>query len=318
MPIDARITVAIPSYDGGAHLRRAVAAVLAQTRQPARIVISDDGSADDSLASIADLVAASSPAIEIIQRAKPLGLAANWNFCARSGQTPYVAVLHQDDEWLPSFLETLVAELDADPRAQAAVCNTQVRYDAAASSTMVRASDEWRRRTQAGPATADEYALLLRSMRVYPCSWVARRSLFDVEKFDESMRWACDWDFWLRVFAEPGRVVISTDALAVYHRHAGSSSFRPQTMRARIEEETRVFEQAAARGGVTPAQLREASMTLDLRLCAYVAQSVAARKPWLALQLLGKVLLRRGLAAPWRAVRAWKRAPERTGSQRLP
>jgi len=62
------VTIGMPLRNGEKYLRSSLTALVSQTRQPDRIVISDNASDDDSV-SIAESIAESNPVIEIIRRA---------------------------------------------------------------------------------------------------------------------------------------------------------------------------------------------------------------------------------------------------------
>lgn len=110
----AEVTVVIPTFDRGPLLERAVGSVLAQTRQPARVIIVDNGERPTT-------ARLDHPIIELVRTAPRIGPSRPRNIGAERAKTPLVAFLDDDDYWLPGFLEHTLATFAAEPRAGAVV-----------------------------------------------------------------------------------------------------------------------------------------------------------------------------------------------------
>ena len=108
------ISVVIPCYNGAALVGRCLDSVLAQTLQPAEIIVVDDGSTDAS----ADIVAGHAPRVRYVRQANA-GPAAARNRGLAMAQGEYLALLDADDYWMPTFLERTHGFLAANPDAVA-------------------------------------------------------------------------------------------------------------------------------------------------------------------------------------------------------
>lgn len=100
------ISVVIPVYNGRDVLERALAGVDTQTRPPDEIVIVDDGSPDDMepiVTRFARTRRGTAPINYVRQANTGVGGARNRGMQAAAGA--WVALLDQDDEWLPAHLE---------------------------------------------------------------------------------------------------------------------------------------------------------------------------------------------------------------------
>lgn len=107
-----RIAVVIPVRDGARYLVEAIESVLAQRPQPAKVLVVDDGSADDS----AGLASRFGTPVECLrQSAGGAGKARNTGIAAATS-ADYIAFLDADDLWTASSLATRVAAAEADPR----------------------------------------------------------------------------------------------------------------------------------------------------------------------------------------------------------
>ncbi len=104
-----RLTVAIPTCNGAAHLAEALGSILVQDGVAYELIVSDDRSDDDTLAVVRDVAG---DRARIVQNSERLGLAGNWNRCIALAHSPLVAVFHQDDVMLPGHLAAALRRSD--------------------------------------------------------------------------------------------------------------------------------------------------------------------------------------------------------------
>jgi len=191
------VTVGIPSYNAGPHLRAAVDSVQSQTFADWELYISDDSSTDASVDFLGELVM-KDRRIHFVRNRTRLGLPGNFTQCARFGTGQYVTIFHQDDVMLPSNLATKVAMLDAHPGVGMVHSNIE-RIDAAGMII----GEHWDTTAREDGILQGRLFLekiLSRSNIVCAPSAMVRRSVFDdVGPFDPRLPWACDWDMWMRI-----------------------------------------------------------------------------------------------------------------------
>ncbi len=101
------VTVALPVYNAGRFLRPAVKSILMQTYPNWELLLIDDASADDSMASIEDL---RDQRIKIIRNSSNRGLAVRLNDAIDLGRGEYFARMDQDDIAYP---ERFAKQVDA-------------------------------------------------------------------------------------------------------------------------------------------------------------------------------------------------------------
>ena len=104
------IGVIMPAFGRAAELDGALASVLAQTRQPERIVVVDDGS--EPALSLAHRQAASGR-VTLLRLAENRGASAARQAALAVLDTSHVAFLDSDDTWRPDKLERQVRHLEA-------------------------------------------------------------------------------------------------------------------------------------------------------------------------------------------------------------
>lgn len=99
-----RISVAIASYNGGRFIAEQLHSILDQTCLPHEIVISDDGSRDDTI-SIVEAIAARAPIpIRILRQPVQLGILENFYAAFQGCSGDLIAYCDQDDVWRPDKL----------------------------------------------------------------------------------------------------------------------------------------------------------------------------------------------------------------------
>ncbi|MGK2854110.1 MAG: glycosyltransferase family 2 protein, partial [Microbacteriaceae bacterium] len=113
----SRISVALCTHNGAAFIAEQLASILAQTRLPDQLVISDDASTDDTVALIHRIIAgaAASIRIDVTRNTEALGVTANFQQALEACSGDLIALCDQDDTWMPDRLAVLGERFDADP-----------------------------------------------------------------------------------------------------------------------------------------------------------------------------------------------------------
>lgn len=108
------VTVALPLYNGAAHVLAAIDSVLGQSGWQCHIVVVDDGSTDGGADLVVERHGADSR-VELIRLGRNRGVAHARNVAVESRSDPLVAMIDQDDLWRPHRLDAGWAALQADP-----------------------------------------------------------------------------------------------------------------------------------------------------------------------------------------------------------
>ncbi len=110
----ARVDVGIPTHGRPRYVVEAIESVLAQELADWRLTISEDGAGSgDVAAAVAPYLG--DPRISYVTTGGHVGAAANMSGLIQRGEAPFVALLHDDDRWEPTFLARRVAFLEAHP-----------------------------------------------------------------------------------------------------------------------------------------------------------------------------------------------------------
>ncbi len=109
------VSICIPTYNGEKYLQEALDSILNQTYSPLEVIISDDGSTDNTLAIAASFQSKFSGNCQIFSHCQ-YGLAINWNYAISQAQGKYIKFLFQDDILKPNCIEELVKLAEQDDR----------------------------------------------------------------------------------------------------------------------------------------------------------------------------------------------------------
>ena len=118
-----RVSVYMPCYNHARFVKATIASVQNQTYQDFEIVVTDDGSDDESAVIVA---AINEPRLKLRRLSKNSGLGVAMNDAIRRSSGDYLCQLNADDLFLPSKLATQVAFLDANPQIGAVFGHLQV------------------------------------------------------------------------------------------------------------------------------------------------------------------------------------------------
>lgn len=215
MPANSQIrnqlAVVVPCYNVERYLQRAFDSAFAQTWTNFHIYAVDDGSSDRT----AQILKSNAARCSFVSQPRA-GAAAARNRAIQMSDSPFVAFLDADDEWLPTKLERQVVLLKQDPTL-GLVC----------SRCSVREPGIERYAGSALPGIPNSGRLfehLVRNCFVFTPTVVVRRScLEEVGLFNESLAVSEDFNLWLRIAAR-WRICFLPEVLAITHKRAGSLS----------------------------------------------------------------------------------------------
>ena len=271
------VSVALCSCNGASYIEAQLLSILNQTVLPAEIVLSDDASADDTVA-IAQRVMQDHPSVALTLLRNPvaLGVTANFERAIRACTGELIALCDQDDVWHTDRLARVVHEFDG--RSDLDLVFTDARLvDSRGASldfslfSVLELSSADRAAVHAG----DGFTVLIRRNIVTGATTMLRRRLLEA-----ALPFPSGWvhDEWLAAIATVvGRLDLVDEQLIDYRQHESNQigvaypTLRRKLRRAlepRGDRNARLslqFAQFAQRldslGAIVPAEMREAANT---------------------------------------------------------
>ncbi len=123
------VSIAMATYNGERFIREQLESLAAQQHLPSELVVSDDGSADNTLAIVAQFATAAPFPVYIHQNKNRLGYRANFMRAASLCTSDLIAFCDQDDVWSPRKLAVCIRAFE-DPAVLLAYHNATVVTEA--------------------------------------------------------------------------------------------------------------------------------------------------------------------------------------------
>lgn len=118
-----RVSVIIPSYNHGKYIKEAIQSVIDQTFQDFEIIITDDGSVDNTVEEIKKF---KDKRIKLFVFPENKGACVAANNCVKHSSGKYIAMLSSDDIFFPDKLEKQVIFLDNNPNVGVVFSKAQI------------------------------------------------------------------------------------------------------------------------------------------------------------------------------------------------
>lgn len=205
------VSVVIPAFNGEAYLAQAIHSVLDQDYPRVELIVVDDGSSDRS-AEIAESFA------EVYLLRQPnRGNAAARNAGIDLARGDRIALLDQDDIWLPSKLTRQSELLDELEESGVCICQQRFQFEEGVECP------PWLH-----PKLRQDH------LGYAPSCWMVSKDLFGrIGRFDNSFKFGSEVDWLFRATEQGVRTVKVPETLVLRRVHAGNQS----NQLARMKEE---------------------------------------------------------------------------------
>ena len=212
------ISVVCPTFNSAGFVIRSLESAIHQTRPAGEIIVSDDGSTDDSVSVVEKFLNQYPQIPHIILRNAHRGAGAARNAAIQRSSFEWIAFLDSDDLWRPQKLEVILQLINSHPE-----CNLFCHAEEEVSLSGSRHVIDYARWYDPRKAlSAQIYYRSFFSPSVVACS---RKLLFEGGLFDETILSGIeDFDLWQRIapFARPYFI---REPLGYYFDRAGNLSF---------------------------------------------------------------------------------------------
>lgn len=198
------VSIVVPAYNVASYVEETMRSLTAQTYPALEIIVVNDGSTDDTLQRIVPFAQADSRITLFSQQNGGLSCARNSAVARVRGK--YIMPVDADDVLLPGFLEWAVPEMEKDEEVKVVI--PKAEFFGARSGTWKLAPFSLRR---------------LARMNMIPATSLYRRA--DWERcggYNEVMQSREDWQFWIAVLKDGGRVLTSPHLALRYRVRPGS------------------------------------------------------------------------------------------------
>lgn len=210
------ISVVIPSFQRHEAVVRAVESVLAQTAPPGEIIVSNDGPDPEKARLIADL---GDDRVRYVEAPRRGNSSATRNFGVHHARGDWIALLDDDDIWLPGKLKAQFAALESSGLAAAILAGVEVVY-ADGERSHVRPSGV----VPSGVPVSE--VLFCGYGGANTSTLMAPRWVFEKYPFDEEQERHEDWTWMLEAEQDLG-LVVAPEEVCERHLAPGEGLSRP-------------------------------------------------------------------------------------------
>lgn len=236
------VSIIMPAYRVSHYIPEALKSVFAQTFTDYELIVVNDGSPDteqleEALAPYRDRI--------IYIKQENRGCAAARNTAIRASSGKFIALLDGDDEWRPDYLSVQIANLEADPTLDMLYPDALIFGET---------KEAGKRFMQCFPSKGEVTleSLIRAKCNVMICATIRRDAIVRAGLFDEDLGSSEDFDLWLRILEQGGRIGYHRIILARYRRRPESLSANPIGMYRHV---VMVLDRAEARGRLDPEAL---------------------------------------------------------------
>jgi len=209
----SEISVLVPSYNHAPFVERTLRSIFAQTHAPKKLLVIDDGSKDESVEIITQVLRDCPFENEFIVR-ENRGLCATLNEGFEKTDEEFFAYLGSDDIWLPEFLEKQIALLNGRNNAVLAFGHAFLIDE---NDQIIDRTDNWTRF-----ADGDALPFLLRGEIFSSPSVVYRRNALEKYKWNENSRLE-DYELYLKLATE-NEFARNEEVLSAWRQHGANTS----------------------------------------------------------------------------------------------
>lgn len=174
------ISIILPTYNGSKLLTRSIESCLKQTHQNIELIIVDDCSVDNTSAIIRSF---EDPRIKYIRNSVNQRLPRSLNIGFEASKGEYLTWTSDDNEFLPSALEEMLAYLKRNPDVDFVYTDMIVRYFETGKEEVRAFSD-----------------LNLEKENNVGASYLYTRKVYEtIGGYDPRFEWVEDYDYWIRI-----------------------------------------------------------------------------------------------------------------------
>lgn len=218
------VSVLLPTWNGARFIGAQLDSLLAQTRPPDEILISDDGSTDETLAICrARAREARQSAVRVVAQPQRLGCTQNFAWCLEHAQGGILFFADQDDVWFPEKIAAMLDLFAGAPALGLAYSDASITDEALQPTGETVFQRRRRYHLQRGRSARE----MMKGVMINGCS-MALRATLTPHLLPIPFPWG--YDEWCAVIAAALREVrVIRQPLMYYRRHAQATSAEPLT-----------------------------------------------------------------------------------------
>lgn len=223
----ATISIAMATYNGGRYIAEQLKSLANQTHFPVELVITDDGSTDDTEAVVRAFSETAPFPVRFERNPQRLGYANNFLKAASLCTGDYIAYCDQDDIWVEHKLAQCITTLQAEG---SLLVNHTLRVCDIEMTPVDLLTQGILKNHTSPPLTAFAFLGIGYGNSIVFARWLLDLVSPDLRPPIKRQNRQCDHDQWAYLLASVfGSVSHVADPLVLYRRHTGNTSTPPIT-----------------------------------------------------------------------------------------
>lgn len=227
------VTVVVTTFNAAFFIIETLESIYEQSYPDLALIISDDCSADSTIAIATDWAAEEKnkkrfKSIEIITSSKNTGVSANCNRCLKALETEWFKFIAGDDILLPNCIEDNVNFIKENPKAKIIFSQVKVYNNEFLEENYIKTIPHDFPNNLMNPAfnASDQYRLLLICDRINytPSFFSNKKALLAVGGYDENNRLVEDYPMWLKLTSMGERLFYFHKPTVSYRIHAKATN----------------------------------------------------------------------------------------------
>ena len=262
------ITVVLPVRNGAAFVASAIDSVLAQSFRGVRLLVSDNGSIDETPAVVSAYL--SDPRVRMVTRTEGYDMLSHFNKCLDMVETPYYMLLCHDDYLCdPTALEKAYRALEEHPQISTVYCDLEF-VDRSGKRIVTR------RFGRAGVIPGDRVArsAVIATRNLFGIPLLVRTRALAGARYDRELPYTADVDLSVALACH-GSIFHIAEPLIANRYHEGNATLG--IFLAALGQMKRI----AAKHGI--------ALSLRERLLMRLNAAITVLQKWLFLQYVGKI-----------------------------
>ncbi|MCE8014832.1 glycosyltransferase family 2 protein [Halomonas sp. MCCC 1A17488] len=210
------ISVVIPTYKRSDLLKRLLRSIAAQTLKPKEVIVVDDCSEMTAeYKKVIEEYRECFPSLLFLEQPENGGAPKARNRGIRQASCDWVALVDDDDEWLPGKLKAQAKIIQDSNFKNLGLVYTWTRADGANGMASYDSKIS---------VSGDARSYIVTTNFIMSASVIVKkRAIVEAGLFDEALPSCQDWDMWIRIFLKGYECDVAKEILTIYHRHGGES-----------------------------------------------------------------------------------------------
>jgi glycosyltransferase involved in cell wall biosynthesis len=218
------VSVHIITYNQIDFIRETLDSALSQDYHNLEIIVADDGSTDGTADVILEYANTHPTKIIPLVGGPNLGITGNSNRGLKACRGKYIAIMGGDDLFYPDKITQQIKIMEKFD--DIAICYHDLNvFESSTGDTLCRFSEI------AKPRCGKVITLIKHGCFVGATSALVRVSSMPVNGFDERIRLASDWLFWINCLESGGRIFYLNQVLGKYRRHNNNITSKIDSIR---------------------------------------------------------------------------------------